>query len=142
MRRLEKRQIFIPILVSFLIYGLIWYGLSTIVKPIQSEPFSSSLSEKIPLHDGESYPVSLPLWQVNEGSDVFAQIVAGTSLYKVPTKRPGNVRSALCYCYPNTDSSHAEISLHIIDSPNTVFKLTNGHVCRYLDIPPPASALL
>lgn len=138
MRRLEKRKIFIPILVSFLIYGLIWYGLlPTIVKPIQSELFSSSLSEKIPLHDGESYPVSLPLRQVNEGSDVFAQIVAGTSLYKVPTKSHGNVRSALCYRYHNTDPSHAEISLCIIDSPNTVFKPTNGHVCRYLDIPPP-----
>jgi len=137
MRRLEKRQIFIPILVSFLIYGLIWYGLSTIVKPIQSEPFSSSLSEKIPLHDGESYPVSLPLLQGNEGSDVFAQIVAGTSLYRVSTKGHGNARSALCCCYHNTDSSHVKISLHIIDSPNTVFKLTNGHVCQYIDIPPP-----
>lgn len=138
MRRREKRHIFICILASFLVYGLIWYGLlPTIVKPIQGEPFSSTLSEKIPLQDRESYPASLPLWQVNESNGVFAQIVTGTSLYRVPTKSPGNVRSALCYCCHNTDSSHAEISPHIIDSPNTVFKLTNGHVCRYLDIPPP-----
>ena len=138
MRRRERRQIFICILVSFLVYGLTCYGLlPTITKPIQGESFSSTLSEKTPLHDGESYPVSLPLWQVNESNGVLAQIVAGTSLYRVPTKSPGTVRSALCYCYHNTDSSHAEISLHIIDSTNTVFKFINGQTYQRLDIPPP-----
>jgi len=137
MRRLEKRQIFISILVSFLVYGLTCYGLSpTITKPTQGESLSSTLSEKIPLNDGESYPVSLPLWQVNESNGVLAQIVARTSLYRVPTKSSGNVRSALCCCH-NTDSSHAETSFHIVDSTNTVFKLTNYKACQYLDIPPP-----
>jgi len=60
MGRREKRQIFICILASFLVYGLIWYGLlPTIVKPIQGEPFSFTLSEKIPLPDGEIYPDTL-----------------------------------------------------------------------------------
>jgi hypothetical protein len=137
-RRPEKRQIFIGILASFLIYGLIWYGLSpTITKPIQGEPFSSSLPEKMPLHDEESYPVSLPLWQVNESNNVFAQIVAGTGLCRVTTKSSGNVRSALCYCCHNTDSSHADISLHIIDSISTVFTFINGQAYQHLDIPPP-----
>ena len=144
MRRLEKRQIFICILVSFMVCGLIWCGLlPTIVKPIQGEPFSSTLPEKIPLPAGESYPVSLPLWQVNESNSIFAQIVAGTSLYRVPTKNASNVRSASCYCYHNTDPSHAEISLYIIDSTNTVFKFINGQTYQRLDIPPPhASASL
>jgi hypothetical protein len=138
MRRLKKRQIFISILASFLVYGLIWYGLlPTIVKPIQDEPFSFTLSEKIPLPDRESYPASLPLRQVNESNGVLAQIVAGTSLYRVPTKNVSNVRSASCYCYHNTDSRHAEISLHIIDSTNTVFKFINGQTYQRLDIPPP-----
>ena len=138
MRRLEKRQIFISILVSFLVYGLTCCGLlPTLTKPIQGEPFSFAFSEKIPLPDRESYPMSLPLWQVNESNSVLAQIAAGTSLCRVPTKSPGNVRSALCCCYHNTDSSHAEISLHIIDSTNTVFKFINGQTYQRLDIPPP-----
>jgi hypothetical protein len=137
MRRLEKRQIFISILVSFLVCGLTCYGLSpTTTKPTRGESLSSTLSERIPLPDGESCPVSLPLWQVNESSGVLAQIVAGTSLYRVPPKSPGNVRSALCRCH-NTDSSHAETSFHIIDSISTIFKLTNYKACQYLDIPPP-----
>ena len=138
MRRLEKRQIFISILVSFLVYGLTCYGLSpTITKPIQGEPFSFSSSEKLPLHDRESYPVSLPLWQVSEINDVFAQIVARPSLYRVRTKTLGNVGNTLCYCHHNTDSSHAEISLRITDSPNTVFKFIKGQSYQHLDIPPP-----
>jgi len=136
MRRLKKRQIFISILASFTVYGLIWYGLlPTIVKPIQDEPFSSTLSEKIPLHDGESYPVSLPLWQVNESSGVFAQIAAGTSLYRVPTKKPGNVCNALGSQTHNANSG--DISFHLIDSPDTVFKFLNRQTYQHLDIPPP-----
>jgi len=138
MRRLEKRQIFISILVCFLVYGLTCCGLlPTLTKPIQGEPFSFAFSEKIPLSDRESCPVSLPIWQISESNGILAQIVTETSLCRVPTKSPGNVLSALCYCYHNTDSSHAEISLHIIDSTNTVFKLTNYQACQYLDIPPP-----
>lgn len=136
MRRLKKRQIFISILVSFLVYGLTCYGLlTTIVKPIQDEPFSSTLSEKISPHDGEGYPVSLPLWQVNDSSGVLAQIVAGTSLYRVPTKNPGSVWNAL-RCHPqNMDSQH--VSSHPIDCPDTIFKLINGQTYQRLDIPPP-----
>jgi len=122
MRRLEKRQIFISILVSFLVYGLTCYGLlPTIVKPIQGESFSSTLSEKIPLPDGESYPVSLALWQVNESSSVFAQIAAGTSLYRALTKSPGSVWNAS----------------HLINRPDTVFKFISGQTYQLLDIPPP-----
>jgi hypothetical protein len=135
MRRRKKRQIFTYILVSFLIYGLIWYGLSTIVKPIQSEPFSSSLAEKIPLHDGESYPVSLPLWQVNESNGALAQTVAGTSLCRVPTKSPGSVWNALRSHPQNRDSE--DNSSYLIDRPDTVFELANYKACQCLDIPPP-----
>jgi hypothetical protein len=138
MRRLKKRQIFICILVSFLICGLIGYSLlPTSIKPFKAASFSFTFSEKTPLHDSESYPLSLPIPQVTEGNGIFAQIVAGTNSYRVPTKSTGNVRSALCYCDHNTDSSHAEISPCIIDSPNTVFKFTNGQTYQRLDIPPP-----
>lgn len=138
MIRLEKRQIFICILASFLIYGLTCYGLSpTIVEPIQGEPFSFTLSEKIPPHDKESHPVSSPLWQVNENNIAFAHSVTVISSNRVPAKSPGNVRRALCYCHHNTDSNHAVISLRIIDSPNTVFKFADGQTYLHLDIPPP-----
>ena len=138
MRGRGKRQILISTLVSLLVYGLICYGLlPTLTKPIQNTSFSFTFSEKIPFNDWESYPVSLPLWQVNESSGVFSQIFTGTSLYRMSTKSPGNVRSALCSCYYSTDSSHTEASLHIIDSTNTVFKLANYQAYQYLDIPPP-----
>lgn len=144
MRGRGKRQIFISILVGFLVCGLTCYGLlPTIIKPIQGASFSFTFSEKISLNDGESYPMSLPLWQINESGDIFAQIVTGTSLNRVSTKNAGNVRIALrCSCH-NTDSSHTQISLHIIDSTNTVFKFINGQIYQRLDIPPPhASASL
>ena len=136
MRRRERRQIFICILVSFLVYGLTCYGLlPTITKPIQGESFSSTLSEKTPLHDGESYPVSLPLWQVNESNGVFAWIVSGTGLYRVLTKSTGSVWNALCSHLQNTDYEH--ILSYLIDRPDTVFKFINGQTYQHLDIPPP-----
>lgn len=136
MRRLKKRQIFICLLVSFLVLGLIWYGLSPdIAKPIQGKPFSFTLSGNIPLHDRESYPVSLPIWQFSEDNGIFAQIVAGTSLYRVLIKSTGSVWNALCSNPQNTDP--VDISLHLIDRPDTVFKFISGPTYQHLDIPPP-----
>jgi hypothetical protein len=139
MRRPEKRQIlFICILVGFLVYGLIGYGLSlTITKPIQGEPFSFTLSEKMPLQDRESYPVPLPLWQVNESNGVFAEIVAGKDLYRVLTKSWGSIWNALC-SHPH-DKDSEDISLHLIDYPDTVFKFVSCQTYQLLDIPPPHS---
>jgi len=132
----EKRKIFISILASFLVYGLTCYGLlPTLSKPIQGEPFSFAFSEKMPLPDGESCPVSLPLWQVNESNSILAQIAAGTSLCRVPTKSPGSVWNALCSHPQNMDSE--DISFHLIDRPDTVFKLISGQTYQRLDIPPP-----
>jgi hypothetical protein len=136
MRRLEKRQIFISILAIFLMYGLTCYGLSpTITEPTQGESLSSTLSAKMPLNDGESYPVSLPLWQFNESSGVLDQIIAGISLYRVPSKNPGGVWNASC-SHPRNIGS-ADISSHPIDCPDTVFKHINGQTYQRLDIPPP-----
>jgi hypothetical protein len=142
MRRLERRQLFICILVGFLVYGLICYELlPTITEPIQGEPYSYILSEKITLHDSKSYPVPLSLWHVNQNDIALAEGITVVISNRVSTKSTGSARNASCSRSQNTDSE--DILPDLIDCPDTAFKLAKVQACQYLDIPPPrAPALL
>lgn len=138
MRRLEKQRVFICILVSLLVSGLIWSSfLPNNGKPNQGKTFSLDSFKESPLRNGESYPALPPLWQVNQSSIAFAGNATVTSLNRVSARNPGNLLHALWYCHHDTDSSHTKILLRIIDIPNTVFKFINGQTYQYLDIPPP-----
>ena len=133
---MKRRQIFICILVSFVVWGLICYGLSpAIAKLAQDESFSFTLSKKIPLNDKGSDQAPLRLWQVNESNGVFAQVVARTSFYRVPIKSTRGVWNAL-YSHPENTYSD-DTSFHLIDRPNTAFKVAGGQTYHYLDMPPP-----
>ena len=144
MTRLTRRQIFIFILISLLVYGLIWCGLlSNVGEPNQVKVLSFDPFKEPPLHNRGNYPAPSPLWQANQINIAFLQSVTVISLTRVLTKSSGNVGNALCYCHHNTDFNHAVLSLRIIDTFNTAFKFADGQACLHLDIPPPhASASL
>ena len=138
----EKQQPFVYILVSFLVYGLICYELlPTITQPIQGEPYSYILSEKIPLHDSESYPVPLSLWHVNQSDIALAEGITVVISNRVSPKSTGSVWNVLCSHSQNMNSE--DILPHLVDCSDTVFKLAKAQACQYFDIPPPlASALV
>jgi len=141
MRRLEKRQVLIFILVSVLVLASL-YGLSySITEPNQGKPFSFTSSKESPLHNSETYLAPLPLWQFNGSNVIFAQSATEISSNGVLTRNTGNSKHALCYYRCEIVPKHKEISFRI-DSFNVPFKLINLHICQYLDIPPPALASL
>lgn len=138
----EKRPPFVCILVSFLVYGLICYELlPAITESIQGKLFSSTLSEGIPPHDSENYPVPLSLWHVNQSDIAFAEGITVVISNRVSTGRTSTVWNALCSHPQNMGAEH--ISLYPVDCPDTGFKLAKVQACQYFDIPPPpVSALL
>jgi hypothetical protein len=138
MTRLARRQTFIFILISLLVYGLIWCGLlSNVGEPNQVKELSFDPFRESPLHNRGNYPAPSPLWQANQINIAFLQSVTVISLNRVLTKSTGNVQSALYHWYQNTDFGSATISLRIIDTFNTAFKFVDGQAYLHLDIPPP-----
>lgn len=137
----QKGQPFVCILVSFLVYGLICYELlPTITQPIQGKPYSYILSEKIPPYVSESHPMLLSLWHVNQSNIAFAEDITVVISSRVSTKSTGGFGDALCSHSQSTDSE--DILPHLIDCPDTVFKLAKVQACQYLDIPPPFAPVL
>lgn len=138
MVRLARRQIFIFILISLILYGSIWCGLlSNIGEPNQVMVLSFGPLKESPLRSKESYPIPSPLWQVNDSNIAFLQSIPLISSYRVLTKSPGNGQSALYYLHHNADSSRAIVLLRVINIFNTAFKFVDGQAYLHLDIPPP-----
>lgn len=137
MTRVAKRQVFTCILISLIVYGLTWCGLSPNVgEPNQVTAFSFGSSPEPPLRNSENYPTQSLLWQDNQSNIAFLQSATQETLNRILIKIPGNDKGAL-YCHHNIDSNHTIISLHIIDSPDTVLKSISGQTYLQLDIPPP-----
>lgn len=133
----EKRKLFICILISLLVYGLNWFGLSNIFEPDQGL-FSFDSLKGSTSHDNESYPVPLSLGHVNQSDIAIA--VTRLSTNRASSVSIGSIWNTFC---SRLHRDLEDIQPRIVDCPDTAFKLAKIQACQYLDIPPPfAPALL
>ena len=135
---LEKRQALICIMISLLMYGLTWCGLSPNVgEPNQANMLIFDSFKESPLQGKESYPAPPPLWQANQSSIAFLQNVTVIRSNKVFYESSGNAKSAPYYRHQSAESTHTVISFRIANDSNTASKLRSDQIYQTSDISPP-----
>lgn len=138
MKRPQKRQTFIFILVSLLLVLATLGGVSPHNNhPGQSTTLTLAAVSKSSPHPA-NYPAPVSPWQLNNNDVEFPKGLPAINLNVRPTRTTNHDRNFIAFYQYESVRKIGEISFRI-DTPNTIFKLSDRQACQSLDIPPPVA---
>lgn len=138
MVRLKRHQAILCVLVSFLVYGLTWYGVMLTLGDAGSPSLLRSNSvQNLPFNREASFIDQLIVWQINEANLATIDKISEQKSGKVATRNPGDEKVKLKSGLPVRKFNHNQSKNYIIDYPDTVFTITGVTDYHILDIPPP-----
>lgn len=138
--KLHGKYLIIAILLLLLVHGLTFNGFSPAISERHFEkPFRFTPYEETAPLASDSSPKIPPIWHINQSYSALSQnATLANSLGRAPTKYGGTPRNLLLASQGYAKPHYSETLLLASYPANTVFKLINGHIYLYLDMPPPS----